>query len=95
MISYILQEGFRSDGDGIWDWNLSEFVAGAGSLEESDLGLVSLWCRLLEGGQVSLGDAEVIQSNCCQQSLTGNLGNRGSWEGGKLGGGGTGYPGGK
>ncbi|MEQ2222313.1 hypothetical protein ILYODFUR_024907 [Ilyodon furcidens] len=34
-----------------------------------------LWCRSLERGQVSLGEAEVMESNGCQQSLTGNLGN--------------------
>ncbi|MED6288337.1 hypothetical protein CHARACLAT_025555, partial [Characodon lateralis] len=40
-------------------------------------GLVSLWCCSLEGGQVSLGEAEVMESNDCHQSLTGNLGNGG------------------
>ncbi|MED6282034.1 hypothetical protein CHARACLAT_027846 [Characodon lateralis] len=40
--------------------------------------IAGLWCRSLESGQVSLGEAEVMESNSCQQSLTGNLGNRGS-----------------
>ncbi|MEQ2288235.1 hypothetical protein AMECASPLE_020610 [Ameca splendens] len=37
--------------------------------------ILGLWCRSLEGGQVSLGEAEVMESNRSQQSLTGNLGN--------------------
>ncbi|MED6258821.1 hypothetical protein ATANTOWER_012822 [Ataeniobius toweri] len=34
-------------------------------------------CRSLESGQVLLGEAESMESNGCQQSLTGNLGKEG------------------
>ncbi|MED6290115.1 hypothetical protein CHARACLAT_009783 [Characodon lateralis] len=34
-------------------------------------------CRSLKGRQVSLGEAESMESNGCRQSLTGNLGKEG------------------
>ncbi|MED6278458.1 hypothetical protein CHARACLAT_024021 [Characodon lateralis] len=47
--------------------------------------ILGLWCRSLEGGQVSLGEAEVMESSGCQQSLTGNLGNGGGVSGAPTG----------